>query len=94
MNAIKFKSDLALMQAKNIEITHCEDDLKDFNGAFAKNDDLTSRRFQTAIYENDKSIVYLKKTKGALLGADRNPWLANDKAQNVFLNTRDSPASP
>ena len=52
---------------------------------FAKNYDLASRRFQTAIDEIDKSIDHLQKTKDALLGADRNLRLANDKAQDVTI---------
>ena len=51
----------------------------------AKNYDLASRRFQTAIDEIDKSIDHLQKTKEALLGTDRNLRLANDKAQDVTI---------
>ena len=35
--------------------------------------------------EIDKSIDHLQKTKDALLGADRNLRLANDKAQEVTV---------
>lgn len=59
--------------------------LDSFKDAFAKNYDLASRRFQTAIDEIDKSIDHLQKTKDALLGADRNLRLANDKAQDVTI---------
>ena len=33
----------------------------------------------------DKSIDHLQKTKDALIGADRNLRLANDKAQDVTI---------
>ena len=60
---------------------------------FARNFDLASKRFQTAIDEIDKSIDHLKKTKEALEGADRNLRLANDKAQDVTIKklTRGNP---
>ena len=63
-----------------------------FEPAFGKNYDLASRRFQTAIDEIDESIDHLQKTKDALLGADRNLRLANDKAQDVSIKlTRNNP---
>jgi hypothetical protein len=85
MNAVKYKSELALVRAQNIDITNFESELEGFKAAFAKNYDLASRRFQTAIDEIDKSIDHLQKTKDALLGADRNLRLANDKAQDVTI---------
>ncbi len=93
MNAVKYKAELALVKAQNIDITNFEAELEGFKSAFAKNYDLASRRFQTAIEEIDKSIDHLQKTKDALLGADRNLRLANDKAQDVTLKklTRGNP---
>ena len=85
MNAVKYKTELALVKAQNIDITSFENELEGFKTAFAKNYDLASRRFQTAIEEIDKSIDHLQKTRDALLGADRNLRLANDKAQDVTL---------
>jgi len=93
MNSLKYKSELALVKAQNIDITNFETQLETFKTAFAKNYDLASRRFQTAIEEIDKSIDHLQKTKEALLGADRNLRLANDKAQDVTIKklTRGNP---
>jgi hypothetical protein len=93
MNSLKYKSELALVKAQNIDITSFESDLDAFKTAFGKNYDLASRRFQTAIEEIDKSIDHLQKTKDALLGADRNLRLANDKAQDVTIKklTRGNP---
>ena len=92
-NALKYKSELALVKAQNVDITRFEDELETFKAAFAKNYDLASRRFQTAIEEIDKSIDHLQKTRDALLGADRNLRLANDKAQDVTIKklTRGNP---
>ena len=93
MNALKFKSELALVKAQNIDITTFESDLEAFKAGFNKNFDLASRRFQTAIDEIDKSIDHLQKTREALLGTDRNLRLANEKAQDVTIKklTRKNP---
>jgi hypothetical protein len=85
VNSLKYKSELALVRAQNIDITNFETELDSFKSAFAKNYDLASRRFQTAIDEIDKSIDHLQKTREALIGTDRNLRLANDKAQEVTI---------
>lgn len=92
-NSLKYKNELALVRAQNIDITNFENELEGFKAAFGKNYELASRRFQTAIDEIDKSIDHLQKTKEALLGTDRNLRLANDKAQDVTIKklTRNNP---
>ena len=85
LKSLSYKRELALMKAQNVDITRFESELESFKAGFAKNYDLASRRFQTAIEEIDKSIDHLQKTKEALLGADRNLRLANDKAQDVNI---------
>ena len=93
LSSLKYKTELALVKSQNIDITNFENQLEGFKEAFGKNYDLASRRFQTAIDEIDKSIDHLQKTKDALLGADRNLRLANDKAQDVTIKklTRGNP---
>ncbi|MFA0813334.1 DUF2130 domain-containing protein [Microbulbifer epialgicus] len=93
MKSLEYKSELALVKSQNIDITNFENDLDKFKTAFAKNYDLASRKFQTAIDEIDKSIDHLQKTKDALLGTDRNLRLANNKAQDVTIKklTRKNP---
>ena len=93
MNSLKYKSELALVKAQNIDITNFESELENFKSGFARNFDLASKRFQTAIEEIDKSIDHLQKTKDALLGTDRQLRLANDKAQDVTIKklTRGNP---
>ncbi len=93
LNSLKYKSELAVVKAQNIDITKFEDELDAFKTAFGRNYDLASRKFQTAIEEIDKSIDHLQKTKDALLGTDRNLRLANDKAQDVTIKrlTRGNP---
>jgi len=91
--SLAYKRELAVVKAQNIDITHFEAELESFKNGFAKNYDLATRRFQTAIDEIDKSIDHLQKTKEALLGTDRNLRLANDKAQDVTIKklTRGNP---
>lgn len=93
LKSLEYKAELALVKSQNIDVTHFEDDLDAFKSAFSRNYDLASRRFQTAIDEIDKSIDHLQKTKDALMGADRNLRLANDKAQDVTVKklTRRNP---
>lgn len=93
MNSLRYKSELALVKAQNIDITKFETELETFKTAFARNYDLASGHFQKAIAEIDKSIDHLQKTKEALLGTDRNLRLANDKAQDVTIKklTRGNP---
>jgi hypothetical protein len=93
MKSLEYKRELALVKAQSVDITNFESDLDSFKTAFAKNYDLASKKFQTAIDEIDKSIDHLQKTKDALLGTDRNLRLANNKAQDVTIKklTRRNP---
>ena len=93
MNSLKYKSELALVKAQNIDVTHFETELEGFKAAFSRNYDLASGHFEKAINEIDKSIDHLQKTKDALLGTNRNLRLANDKAQDVTIKklTRGNP---
>lgn len=93
LNSLKYKSELELVKAQNIEVTHFEEQLDTFKTGFARNFDLATRRFETAIDEIDKSIDRLQKAKEALLGSERNLRLANDKAQDVTVRklTRGNP---
>ncbi|HET9819576.1 MAG TPA: DUF2130 domain-containing protein [Rhodanobacteraceae bacterium] len=93
MNSLKYKTELALIKTQNVDITDFETKLEAFKAGFAKNYELASRRFQTAIEEIDKSIDHLQKTRDALLGTGRNLRLANDKAQDVTIKklTRGNP---
>ena len=93
LKALEYKSELAAIKEQNIDITNFENSLELFKDSFGKNYSLASKRFETAIMEIDKSINHLQKTKDALLGADRNLKLANDKAQEVSVKrlTRNNP---
>lgn len=85
MNSLQYKQELAIMREQNIDITHFEEDLLTFKTAFAKNYDLASRKFKTAIEEIDKTITHLQKTKDALLSSENNLRLANNKASDLTV---------
>ena len=93
LSALQYKTELAEVRNQNIDITNFENSMEDFKTKFARNYDLASRRFQTAIDEIDKTIDHLQKTKEALLGSERNLRLANDKAQDLTIKklTRKNP---
>jgi len=93
LNSLKYKSELALVRAQNIDITNFEDNINTFKEGFAKNYDLASRKFKTAIDEIDKTIDHLQKTKDALLSSENNLRLANNKAEDLTIKrlTRGNP---
>lgn len=93
MNTLKYKSELALVRSQNIDITRFEENLESFKTGFARNYDLASRKFKTAIEEIDKTIDHLQKTKDALLSSDNNLRLANNKAEDLTIKrlTRENP---
>lgn len=93
LNALKYKQEAAQMRAQNIDITNFENELTEFKEGFARNYELASRKFQTAIDEIDKTILHLQKTKEALLSSENNLRLANNKAADLTVKklTRKNP---
>ncbi|MEH6765380.1 MAG: DUF2130 domain-containing protein [Aequorivita antarctica] len=85
MNSMKYKAELSLMRNQNIDITNFEDKINIFKEGFARNYDLASRKFKTAIDEIDKTISHLQKTKDALLSSENNLRLANNKADDLTI---------
>jgi len=55
-NSLKYKTELALVKSQNIDITDFENDLEAFKTGFARNYELASKKFKTAIDEIDKTI--------------------------------------
>ena len=85
MNSLHYKAELAFVKSQNIDITTFEDNINTFKEGFAKNFDLASRKFKTAIDEIDKTIDHLQKTKEALLSSENNLRLANNKAEDLTI---------
>jgi hypothetical protein len=85
LNSMQYKAELSLIRNQNIDITNFEEKINKFKEGFARNYDLASRKFKTAIDEIDKTITHLQKTKEALLSSENNLRLANDKADDLTI---------
>ena len=93
LNSMAYKAELAVLRNQNIDIKNFEESMEAFKTGFARNYDLASRKFQTAIDEIDKTILHLQKTKDALVSSENNLRLANNKAQDLTIKrlTRKNP---
>ena len=93
MNSMKAKAELAIVKSQNVDITNFEENINTFKVSFAKNYDLASRQFKTAIDEIDKTMDHLQKTKDALLSSVNNLRLANNKAEDLTIKklTKENP---
>ena len=58
MKSMQYKAELAQMRNENIDITNFEENINLFKEGFAKNYELASRKFKTAIEEIDKTIDF------------------------------------
>ncbi|MCA9364379.1 MAG: DUF2130 domain-containing protein [Candidatus Moranbacteria bacterium] len=92
-NSMKYKKELALVKAQNIDVTNFEEQLDDFRDSFGRNYRLASDKFKTAIDSIDKSIAQLQKTKENLLRSEDNLRIANNKADDLTIKklTRGNP---
>lgn len=93
MNALKYKSELALVKSQNVDITNFENDLNDFKIAFSKNYKWADDRYKDAIKEINKAIESLEKTRDALTLSGKQLRLANDKAEDLTIKklTKNNP---
>ncbi len=85
MNSMKYKAELSMIKSQNIDISNFEEKINAFKDGFARNYELASRKFKTAIEEIDKTIDHLQKTKDALLSSENNLRLANNKAEDLTI---------
>jgi hypothetical protein len=93
LNSLQYKNELALVKEQNIDITNFESELESFKTGFARNYELASKKFSSAIDEIDKSIQRLQKVKEELLGSENNLRLANNKASDLTVKklTKNNP---
>lgn len=93
LNALSYKRELALVRNQQIDLSHFEENIETFKAGFARNYDLASRKFKTAIEEIDKTIDHLQKTKDALISSENNLRLANNKAEDLTIKklTKNAP---
>lgn len=93
LDSLKYRSELALVRAQNIDITNFEDQLNDFRDSFGRSYRLASERFQDAVASIDKSIAQLQKTKENLLKSEDHYRIAHNKADDLTVKklTRGNP---
>jgi hypothetical protein len=93
MNSLKYKAELALVRAQNVDVTNFEDQLNDFRNSFGRSFRLASERFQDAVANINKSIAQLQKTKENLLKSEDHYRIANNKADDLTIKklTRGNP---
>ena len=82
---MKYKSELALVKAQNIDVTNFEDQLEDFKKSFGNSYRLASERFLDAVASIDRSIAQLQKTKENLLKSEDHYRIANNKADELTV---------
>ncbi len=93
MNALQYKSELALIKGQNVDVTNFENQLNDFRDDFGRNYRLATEKFKVAIDGIDKSIAQLQKTREALISSESNLRIANDKAEDLTVKklTKNNP---
>ncbi|MCD8068721.1 MAG: DUF2130 domain-containing protein [Lachnospiraceae bacterium] len=87
LNSLQYKQELQIVRSQQVDIQNFENNMNAFKEGFSRNYRLASERFQTAIDEIDKTIDHLQKTKAALLSSENNLRLANNKADELSINT-------
>jgi hypothetical protein len=85
LNSLKYRSELALVKAQNIDITNFEQQVDEFKSVFGRNVRLASEGFDEAVKRIDEAIKDLEKTKEALHKTANNLRLANNKAQDLTI---------
>jgi hypothetical protein len=94
LNSLKYQQELQIVRNQQLDLQNFESEMKAFKEGFARNYDLASRKFKTAIEEIDKTIDHLQKTKEALLSSENNLRLANNKAEDLSIKklTKNAPS--
>ena len=91
--SLEYKKALVEAKSQAYDVTHFEDQLNSFREGFARNYDLASRQFKSAIEEIDKTIKHLEAVKENLTKSENNLRLANSKAEDLTIKrlTRGNP---
>ena len=85
LKSLEYKQELNYIRNQNIDITNFEENIEKFKTGFAKNFELSQRKFGSAMIEIDKIILHLNKIKDALTSSERNLRLANNKAEELTI---------
>ena len=94
LNSLHYQRELQIVKDQQLDLQNFEAEMKAFKDGFARNYDLASRKFKTAIDEIDKTIDHLQKTKEALLSSENQLRLANNKAEDLSIKklTKNAPS--
>ncbi len=94
LNSLKYQRDLQIVRSQQLDLQNFEEEMRAFKEGFARNYDIASRKFRTAIEEIDKTIDHLQKTKEALLSSENQLRLANNKAEDLSIKklTKNAPS--
>ena len=94
LNSLKYQHELQIVRNQQLDLQNFEDEMRAFKEGFARNYDIASRKFRTAIEEIDKTIDHLQKTKEALLSSENQLRLANNKAEDLSIKklTKNAPS--
>jgi len=94
IEASKVKSQLILLQNKNIDVTNFESDLEVWKNSIGETSRRAKDRFQAAITQIDNSIKNLEKTKEELLKSEKHFIAASNKADELTIKklTKNKPA--
>ena len=94
MNSLQYQHELQVVRSQQLDLQNFEDEMKAFKEGFARNYDIASRKFRTAVEEIDKTIDHLQKTKEALLSSENQLRLANNKAEDLSIKklTKNAPS--
>ncbi|MBR2523370.1 MAG: DUF2130 domain-containing protein [Clostridiales bacterium] len=94
LNSLNYQRELQIVKNQQLDLQYFEENMNTFKNGFAKNYDLASRQFQTAVEDIDKTIKTLEKIKDNLLKSSNNLRLANDKAQDLSIKklTKNAPS--
>lgn len=67
LKSLQYKTELNVIKNQNIDITNFEAKIEDFKQGFARNYELASRQFKTAVEEIDKTMAHLQKNKRCIV---------------------------
>ena len=94
LRAFEYRQKYEESLKQNIDIANFEENMQAFKTGFARNYELASKQFKTAIDEIDKSIEHLQKIKESLTKSENNLRLANSKADDLSIKklTKNAPS--
>jgi hypothetical protein len=94
LRAFEYRQKYEESLKQNIDIANFEDNMQAFKTGFARNYELASKQFKTAIDEIDKSIEHLQKIKESLTKSENNLRLANSNADDLSIKklTKNAPS--